>query len=96
MQIVRKSNILIKTERKLVVHQFGSEAQIRCEQCGEQMITAQAAAVLLGIGIRDIYRLIENGKFHFVETENKIGFLCLKTPDINLTTLEAVNSLNFS
>lgn len=68
MGIIRKTNILIKTERRFVVRQAGEVPRIWCDQCAGQMITAREAAGLHGIGTRGVYRLIEEGKVHFAET----------------------------
>lgn len=76
MEIKRKTNILIKTERKLVVRQSQTDVEIRCEKCVGQMITAQTAAVQRGISTREIYRLVEEDKITFVETEAKIVYIC--------------------
>ncbi|MDQ2746313.1 MAG: hypothetical protein M3T96_03530 [Acidobacteriota bacterium] len=76
MAIIRKTNVLIKTARKFIIYQSAAAEQIRCEQCGEQMMQAQTSADLFGISSRKIYRLIEHGEIHFVETlANKI-YVC--------------------
>jgi hypothetical protein len=82
MGIIRKTSILIKTERKFVVRQLQSDAQIYCEKCAEQMIPAQASADLFGISSREIYRLIETEQIHFIETEANEIYVCpgLVTP----------------
>jgi hypothetical protein len=76
MRIIRKTSILIKTERKFVVRQAQSDAQIWCKQCAEQMIPAQTSADLLGISSREIYRLIETEEIHFIETEANETYVC--------------------
>jgi hypothetical protein len=67
MEIIRKTNVLIKTTRKLVIHSSGRREPVWCEQCAEQMITAQEAAEISGLGGRKIFRLIEGGNIHFIE-----------------------------
>ncbi|MBS1793036.1 MAG: hypothetical protein JSS81_04235 [Acidobacteria bacterium] len=47
--------------------------------CGEcraltEMVTTETAAALTGVGEREIYRLIENGRLHFIEAERV--FVC--------------------
>jgi len=76
MEIIRKTNILIKTERKFVIRQSSAEEEIWCETCDGQMITAQNAAVLHGISTREIYGLVEKGTLHFVESGAKILYVC--------------------
>ena len=53
-------------------------------------MTAQVAALLHNISTRDIYRFLEDGKIHFVETDSKVIFVCsdfgdLMSPDQMLT-----------
>lgn len=40
------------------------------------MVTAQTAAVLYDTSLRAIYRLVEEGKIHFIETDSKVIFVC--------------------
>lgn len=84
MEIKRKTNILVKTERKLVVQMDETGEQPGCENCAEQMFTAQSAAVFFGISTREIYRLIETGKIRFIETESKIIYICPNCCEIDL------------
>ena len=75
MEIIRKTNVLIRTERKLVIHNPERQPQVWCERCTEQMVTAQEAATLHGVGAREIFRLIESGDIHFVEMGSET-FVC--------------------
>lgn len=47
-----------------------------CGQCNAfvEMVPTDAAAVLTGLGQREIFRLIETGEIHFVEAERV--FVC--------------------
>jgi hypothetical protein len=47
-----------------------------CERCNAfvEMLPPQAAAVLTGLGEREIFRLIETGEIHFLEAERV--FVC--------------------
>ncbi len=76
MAIIRKTNVLIKTARKFIIHQPAAAEKIWCEQCGEQMIQAQTSADLFGISSRKIYRLIEREEIHFVETLANEIYVC--------------------
>ena len=42
------------------------------------MITADEAAALRGVSTRVIYRCLEDGSIHFIETKGQL-FICLKT-----------------
>ena len=47
-----------------------------CEGCNAfvEMLPTEAAAILTGMGEREIFRLIETGEIHFVEAERV--FVC--------------------
>jgi hypothetical protein len=47
-----------------------------CERCNAfvEMLPTDAAAMLTGLGEREIFRLIETGEIHFVEAERV--FVC--------------------
>ncbi|MDQ4123572.1 MAG: hypothetical protein M3209_19210 [Acidobacteriota bacterium] len=84
MEIIRrKTNIVVKTERKIVVRQSSpGEEVFLCEECDEQMIMPQTAAVLYDISTREVYRLVEEGKIHFLETDSKDIFVCSNFGDL--------------
>lgn len=88
MKITRKTNVSVKTVRRLIVQQPASEMSICCEQCAEKMITAQSSAVAFSISSREIYRLIEKNKIHFVETETNEIYVCPASVNRILTMLD--------
>lgn len=95
MKIIRrKTSIVVKTQRKFVIRQSPPEEEVfACEQCGEQMLMPQTAAVLYDISTREVYRFVEEGKIHFVETDSKAIFVCPNFGDLvtlteQLTTTE--------
>jgi hypothetical protein len=55
-----------------------------CERCNSfvEMLPPEAAAVLTGLGEREIFRLIETGEIHFVEAERI--FVCSES-SVNAT-----------
>lgn len=77
MEIKRRTEILIETQRQIVVHDSDSSGQINCPQCGETMLAAEHAAAVFGISRRAAYQFIENETAHFVETETGAVMLCL-------------------
>lgn len=80
MKIIRKTNILVKTIRKSKTFlNSDSEKIILCPQCGKKMHEAQNAANILKIGLRQLYQMVETNRVHFLETEEKTGFLCLSS-----------------
>lgn len=76
MRIIRKTNVFIKTERKFIVRQQSADGFVVCERCGEPMILAQMSVDLCGISSRVIYRLIDAGEIHFVETDENEIYVC--------------------
>lgn len=78
MKITRRTSVIIETERKLVVSTGGSaEDSIDCGECAGQMLTTRTTARLLEISEREIYRLLEAGKIHFIETGQREIYVCL-------------------
>lgn len=54
-------------------------AQAWCEECAAKvpMLTPEEAAPLVGLSVRAIYRLVEDGLVHFQETSNQALIVCL-------------------
>lgn len=76
MEIIKKTNVIIRTARKLIIYQPASAEKIRRRQCGGQMMQAQTSADFYAVSSRKIYRFIEREEIHFVETlANKI-YIC--------------------
>ncbi|MEW6207830.1 MAG: hypothetical protein AB1631_05645 [Acidobacteriota bacterium] len=77
----REARITIETERIFVLSRRGSAIERWCDGCGEQvfMLRPEEAAVLTGISTRAIYRLIEDGLIHFVETADGLLLVCLNS-----------------
>lgn len=76
MKFIKRTNILVKTKRRFVVGSVENDELVQCPQCVEPMISAHASANLFGVSSREIYRLVEAGAIHFVETENNQMFVC--------------------
>ena len=76
MKIIKKTHILVETKREIVVSQSPPDEQIVCQQCGGQMMTAQTVSALLGINVREIYRLLEKGNFHFSDSQLEVTHIC--------------------
>lgn len=76
MKITRKTDVYVKTERRLIVRGAPAEELISCGECAEQMFPAQISADFLGVSSREIYRFIESGKIHFLETETNEIYVC--------------------
>lgn len=76
MEIKRKTEIFVETNRRFVIHQQEPAEQIFCPQCAEPMLTAEQTAALFETSRRDMYRLVENSTVHFTETEAGILLVC--------------------
>ncbi len=77
MKITRKTNISFITERKTTAlsPSVASEV-IYCRECAAEMFPAQNSADFFGFSSRVIYRLIEAGRIHFLETESNEVYIC--------------------
>ncbi len=88
MEIIKKTNIVVKTARRFVVRRAETDEPIQCGQCAGQMIRAQAAADFFGVSSRMIYRLVERGAAHFVEAERSELYVCPVSVKAALETQE--------
>lgn len=72
--------ITIQTERLLVVNQ-GESLYRLCSACGHEvrMITIDQAATLTQISSLEVYREVEAGTLHFLETANGSVLICLNS-----------------
>ena len=68
--IKKRTEIIVKTHRLLVVNRQNSKFVARCEKCGEmvEMVMPDEAAAIVEISSRDIYRAIEANGIDFIET----------------------------
>jgi hypothetical protein len=81
MMAKRRTEITIETHRVTAIHARQGAARAWCEACGAnvQMVTPEAAAVLARIRPRAIYRRVEAGEVHFVETAGGWLLVCLNS-----------------
>ncbi len=72
----RKTEITFEIEEIISLRQGGNRLQAFCPQCQTlvEMLAPQIAAALSGLSEREIFRLIENERVHFVETDRV--FVC--------------------
>jgi hypothetical protein len=85
MEIKRTTEFSIETTRRFVVCSADSPERAVCMICGEPAIAAEAAARLLNLTSRAIYRLIESGAIHFQEIEHGATLVCPSSFAANLT-----------
>ncbi len=74
-----KSNV--ERPQIFIINRPAISEQKSCSRCTESsgMITADEAAALRGVSTRVIYRCLEGGAIHFIETAKGQLFICLKT-----------------
>ncbi len=60
-------------------HPVESASHVFCNFCGGQavMVAPEEAALLAGVGVRAIYRAIEEGHIHFFESAGGAIVVCL-------------------
>lgn len=79
MEIKRKFEMLIETNRRYVIRQSPSNKQIACAECGEPMLRVEQAAGFFGIKQRRVFQIIEAEAAHFTETEAGAAMICLSS-----------------
>ncbi len=77
MEIKRKFEMLVATNRRYIIRQSASGRQITCAECGEPMLTTEQAAGIFGIKQRRIFQIIENEAAHFTETKVGAVMICI-------------------
>lgn len=79
----RKTEIFIQTRERIFVRGGSQTEQLFCKFCDAEtvLIAPERAAVALNLTTREIYRRIESGKVHFIETSNGLVFICLSSLD---------------
>ena len=77
MEIKRKFELLIETNRRYIIRQSSPGAPVACAQCGEPMLMTEQAAGLCDITQRRIFQIIETEAAHFAETKNGAVMICI-------------------
>ena len=81
-----KTEIIVATRQQITIR-GRSRRDAWCEWCGATvgMLLPEHAAVLSNTTPREIYRRVENGEVHFVETREGDLFICCRTIDLDQT-----------
>ena len=74
----RTAKLTIETERVLIIGGGASERRGKCKACGAfvRLITVDEAAMIVNVGSRAIYRLVEAERIHFIETSDELLLIC--------------------
>jgi hypothetical protein len=77
----RRTEIIIETDRILVVGHRRTAFKAWCEACGAEvrMVTADEAAALARVGLRMVFRWVEDGSLHWVETDEGLLLICINS-----------------
>jgi hypothetical protein len=77
MEIKRKFEMLVVTNRRYTIRQSTPGGQIACAKCGEPMLMTEQAAGFFGVKQRRIFQIIETEAAHFTEIEAGVVMICL-------------------
>ena len=77
MEIKRKFEMLVATNRRYTIRQSPSVRQIACAECGEPMLMSEQAAGFFGIKQRRIFQIIETEAAHYTEIEAGAVMICM-------------------
>ena len=78
MRIRRIKKVTIQTSETLVLRPSQVTVLAYCTECAieVEMLTAGAAASRFGVALRSIYRAVESGQLHFLETSAGLVLVC--------------------
>ncbi len=79
MEIKRKFEMSVATNRRYIIRQSKQVGQIACAECGEPMLTVEQAAIFFGITQRRAFQIIETEAAHFAETKTGAVLICLSS-----------------
>jgi len=77
MEIKRKFEMSVATNRRYIIRQSKQVGQIACAECGEPMLMSEQAAGFFGIKQRRIFQIIETEAAHFTETKVGAVMICI-------------------
>ena len=78
----RRKRVEITVETSLLVIRRGTnQGPVWCLECSSpvQSVTPEEAAVLAGVNTRAVYRWVEAGQLHFIETAEQSPLICLNS-----------------
>jgi hypothetical protein len=78
MKRKKTTEIIVEREQVLVVRRLDGKEPRWCAECKEQaqMVSIDEAAILTCLSARAIYRRVEAGQIHFVETDDGLLLIC--------------------
>jgi len=87
----RRTEIIVRTDRVLIVQRKNGSRLVWCRQCAEQiwMLTPEAAAVLVGVSTRAIYHWMETDEIHFSDPPGGPLLVCPRSLNRALENINA-------
>jgi hypothetical protein len=78
MATKRRTEIIVETERLIVIPHATMPAQMWCHHCSArvEMVTPEQAATLLQVTPRVVYRWVEAQLLHFIEEPDGRVLIC--------------------
>jgi hypothetical protein len=77
----RRIAIAVQVDRVVQLRTSAVPIRAGCPACGAEVLMAspETAALLAGVGVRAVYRAIEAGTIHFVESSEDLVLVCLRS-----------------
>jgi hypothetical protein len=81
MRIRRRKAVIVQTHQVTTVHLTRQPIRAWCEPCRAEvlMLTPDEAAALAQSTVRDIYRRVEAGELHLIETGASVLRVCVNS-----------------
>lgn len=75
----KRTHITVKSDQVLVIRRPGRSLTAWCTECCSlvNMIAPEEAMAVAGVSSREIYRWVEAGRVHFLETSEGFLLICL-------------------
>lgn len=81
MRTKKRIEITVEADQVWVIRRRGGSVGGRCATCAApvQMVTPEEAVAVAGVGLRTIYRWVEEGRLHITETADGLFRICLNS-----------------
>ena len=86
----RRIEITVEKRRLIVLRRQRPSVHDWCADCGEQvaMLTPDQAATIASVSSRMIYRRVEAGEMHYLETPEGHLLVCANSIELNSTVAQ--------
>ena len=86
----QKAEITFEQEETVILRQSAGHLLEFCPKCNEtvEFLTPEIIAAIAGTSEREIFRLIESGKIHFIEKERIFGCpICYRNSVVDIKAM---------